>query len=55
MLGRADQRFVEINKMALNATLSGSILAQPDAYFVMMMALPLSSTLAFATAQAINP
>jgi hypothetical protein len=39
----------------MNAAISGSILAGPDACFVMMMALPLGSTRAFATAQDIRP
>jgi hypothetical protein len=43
MLGRADQRLVEINAMASNAAISGSILADPEACFVMMMALPFGS------------
>jgi hypothetical protein len=37
MLGREDQGFVDINAMALNAAISGSILALPDACLVMMM------------------
>jgi len=44
MLGCADQGFVAISAMALNAAISGSILAEPDACFVMMMALPFGST-----------
>jgi hypothetical protein len=31
MLGRADHGFVDINAMALNAAISGSILAEPEA------------------------
>jgi len=31
MLGRVDQGFVDINAMALNAAISGSISAEPDA------------------------
>jgi hypothetical protein len=38
MLGCADQGFVDINAIALNAAISGSILALPDACLVMMMA-----------------
>jgi hypothetical protein len=34
MLGRADHGFVDIKAMALNAAISGSILALPDACFV---------------------
>jgi hypothetical protein len=30
MLGRDDHRFVDINAMALDAAISGSILAVPD-------------------------
>ena len=30
MLGRADQRLVDINAMALNAAIRGSILADPE-------------------------
>lgn len=55
MLGRDDQEFVDINAMALNAAISGSILAEPDACFVMMMALPFGSTRAFATAKSLFP
>ena len=40
MLGRVDQGFVDISAMALNAAISGSIFAEPEACFVMMMALP---------------
>ena len=55
MLGLDDQEFVDINAMALNAAISGSILAEPDACFVMMMALPFGSTRAFATAKSLFP
>ena len=55
MLGREDQGFVDINAMALNAAISGSILADPDGCFVMMMALPFGSTRAFATAKSLFP
>jgi hypothetical protein len=44
MLGRVDQGFVDIRAIALNAAINGSILAEPDACFVMMMALPFGST-----------
>jgi hypothetical protein len=43
MLGRYNQGFVDINAMALNAAINGSILAEPDACFVIMMALPFGS------------
>jgi hypothetical protein len=51
MLGRDDHGFVDISVTALNAAMSGSILAGPEAYFVMMMAFPFGSTLALATEQ----
>src|SRR5262245_5053666 len=54
MLGREDHGFVEIRAIALNAAISGSILAEPEACFVIMMALPLGSTRALATAQDIS-
>ena len=41
--------------MALNAAMSGSILAVPDACFVMIMALPFGSTRALPTDQATLP
>src|SRR5262245_36091427 len=50
MLGRDDQGFVDINEIALNAAISGSIFAVPDACLVMMMALPLGSARELATA-----
>jgi hypothetical protein len=34
MLGRADQGFVDIKAIALKAAISGSILADPEACFV---------------------
>jgi hypothetical protein len=37
MLGRANHGFVDISAIALNAAISGSILADPDACFVMMI------------------
>jgi hypothetical protein len=49
-----DKGFVDINAITLNAAISGSIFAVPDACFVMMMALPFSSTRALATAQGIS-
>jgi hypothetical protein len=55
MLGRNDHGFVDISAMALNAAISGSILAVPDASFVMMMALPFGSTRAFAMAKSLFP
>ena len=54
MLGCDDHGFVDINAMALNAAINGSILALPDACFVMMMALPFGSTRALPTAPAIR-
>ena len=54
MLGRSDHGLVDINAMALNAAISGSILADPDGRFVMMMALPFGSTRALPTAHAIR-
>jgi hypothetical protein len=53
--GRVDHEFVDISAIALNAAINGSIFADPDACSVMMMAFPLGSTLAFATAHGINP
>jgi len=50
MLGRADQGFVDISAIALNAGIRGSIFALPEACFVMMMAFPFGSTRALATA-----
>jgi hypothetical protein len=38
------RRIAAIEAIALNAAISGSILAVPDACFVMTMALPLGST-----------
>jgi len=55
MHGRVDQEFVDISAMVLNAAISGSILANPDGCFVMMMALPFGSTRAFATAKSLFP
>jgi hypothetical protein len=55
MLGYTDQGFVDINAIALNAAISGSILAVPDACLVMMMALPFGSTPALPTDQATLP
>ena len=43
MLGRDDQGFVDISATALKAAINGSILAEPEACFVMMMALPFGS------------
>jgi hypothetical protein len=53
-LGREDQVFVDNSAMAFNAAISGSILADPDACLVMVMALPLGSTRALLTAHAIS-
>jgi len=49
MPGRDDHGFVDISATALNAAISGSILAVPEACLVMMIALPLGSTRALAT------
>lgn len=54
MLGRVDQGLEHISAIALNAAINGSILALPDACLVMIMALPLGSTRALATAQDIS-
>jgi len=42
VLGRVDHEFMDISAMALNAAISGSILAEPEACMVIMMALPLA-------------
>jgi hypothetical protein len=55
MLDRADYGFVDINAMALNTAISGSIFADPEACFVMMMALHFGSTRALATGRVISP
>jgi hypothetical protein len=39
MLGRVDQGLEDTSAMALNAVISGSILAEPDACFVTRMPL----------------
>ena len=44
MLGRDDHGFVDMSAIALNAAIRGSIFADPDACFVMMMALAFGST-----------
>jgi len=44
MLGCVDAGFEAIHATALNAAISGSVFAVPDAYFVMMMALPFGAT-----------
>ena len=44
MLGRADHGFVDSNAIALNAAISGSILAVPKARWALMMALLLGPT-----------
>jgi hypothetical protein len=44
-----------MSAMAFNAAMSGSILAEPEACLIMMMALPFGSTRAFATAHDITP
>ena len=55
MLGCDDAGFAAIQATALNAAISGSIFAVPDAYLVTVMALPLGSTRAFATAKSLFP
>ena len=54
MFGCDDAVFAAIHAIALNAAISGSILAVPDARFVMAMALPFGSTRALLTAHAIR-
>ena len=54
MLGCDEAGFADIQATALNAAISGSILAVPDACFVMTMALPFGSTRALLTAHAIR-
>jgi hypothetical protein len=54
VLGCDDQGFVDISAMALNAAISESILADPEAYFVTRMAFPFGSTRALPTARAIR-
>jgi hypothetical protein len=44
MLGWDVAGFADIQAIALNAAINGSILAVPDACFVMTMALPFGST-----------
>src|SRR5262249_16678644 len=51
ILNRDDHGFVDISATALKAAISGSILAEPEACLVMMIALPFGSTLALATAK----
>jgi hypothetical protein len=55
MLGRDDQGFVDINAIALNAAISGSILADPEACFVTRTAFLFGLTRALPTAHAIKP
>jgi hypothetical protein len=55
MLGNDDAGFADIQATALNAAMSGSIFAVPEACFVMTMALPFGLTRAVATAQDISP
>jgi hypothetical protein len=43
MLGREDQGFVDINTMALNAAISGLILADPEACFVTSFAFDVAA------------
>ena len=55
MLAWCDHGFVDIKAMALKAAINGSIFADPNACFAMMMALPFGSTRALPTAHAIKP
>ena len=55
MLGCEDAGFEAIHAMALNAAISGSTLADPEACFVTRMAFPFGSTQALPTAHAIRP
>jgi hypothetical protein len=50
MVGCDEAGFDDIQATALNAAMSGSILAVPEACLVMVMALPLGSTRALLTA-----
>ena len=54
MLGCDDAGFTDFQATALNAAISGSNFAVPDAYFVMTMALPCSYTRALITIQDIS-
>ena len=54
MLGCDDAGFADIQATALSAAISGSILAVPDACFVMTIAFPFGSTRALLTAHAIR-
>jgi hypothetical protein len=54
MLGCDDAGFADIQATALNAAISGSIFAVPEACFVMTIALPFGSTRALLTAQNIS-
>jgi hypothetical protein len=54
MLGCVDAGFEAIHAIALKAAIKGSILAVPEACFVMMIALPRGSTRALPTAHDIN-
>src|SRR4029450_7403529 len=54
MLGCDDPGLPATHAIALNAAVNGSIFAVPEACFVITMALPLGSTRALLTAQAIR-
>jgi len=54
MLGCNNGGFADIQATELNAAISGSIFALPEACFVMTMALPFGSTRALLTAHAIK-
>ena len=45
--GRGKQGLVDMSAMALNAAMSGSILAYPEACFVMIMALPFDTVTSY--------
>ena len=50
-LAASTRGFVDINAMALNAAINGSIFALSDACLVMRMAFPIGSTPALVTAE----
>jgi hypothetical protein len=52
MLGGVDQGFVDIRAMALNAAISGLILAVPEACLATRMTLPIDAGLTTARYQA---
>jgi len=48
---KRELQFVDINAMALNAAINGSIFAPSDACLAMRMAFPIGSTPALVTAE----